>query len=74
MRIRSWLAAMAAMVWLGGAGAATLQGGVVDTSGQPVAQAQVILERDAGAAGAGGRHRLQQRGRAVPASRRTCRN
>lgn len=51
MRRESWLAA-AGMLWLGAAGAATLQGRVVDTNGQPVAQAQVILERDAGAAGA----------------------
>ena len=52
MRIRSWLAVTVSMLCLATAGAATLQGQVVDTNGQPVAQAQVILERGAGAAGA----------------------
>lgn len=47
------MAATAAMLCLADAGAATLQGQVVDTNGQPVAQAQVILEREAGASGAG---------------------
>jgi hypothetical protein len=51
MRFRSMLAMTVGVLWVTTSSAATLQGQVVDTNGQPVAQAQVILERGAQAAG-----------------------